>query len=120
MQTNNIVFSIVQRAGVRMVGDSLEPVLLDDRRPADDDTMIFRGGCTFVFDLDTVTLKYVIAKPIIDVAAPGAPRLDEVRARKQYTYQFETGPMQMSEFRQYFGLGFTRGINEPFAVLHQQ
>jgi hypothetical protein len=46
-------------------------------------------------------------------------RLDEARARKQYTYQFETGPMHMSEFRQYFGLGLTRGINEPFAVLHQ-
>jgi hypothetical protein len=119
-QTNNIVFSIVQRAGVRTVDDRLEPVLLDERRPADDDTMIFRGGCTFVFDLDTVKLKYVIAKPLIDVAAPGQPQIDEGRARKQYIYQFETGPMHMSEFRQYFGLGFTRGISEPFAVLHQR
>jgi hypothetical protein len=119
-QTNNIVFSIVQRAGVKMVDDRLEPVLLDERRPADDDTMIFRGGCTFVFDLDTVKLKYVIAKPLINAAAPGQMQLDEGRARKQYIYQFETGPMHMSEFRQYFGLGFTRGLSEPFAVLHQQ
>jgi hypothetical protein len=119
-QINNIVFSLVQRAGVKIKDDKVVPELLSGTESADDDTMIFRGGCTLVFDLDTVRLKYVIAKPLIDSETPdGKLQLNETRAREQYDYQFETGPMGMSDFRKYFGLGFSRGISEPFAVLHQ-
>jgi hypothetical protein len=120
-QINNIVFSLVQRAGVKMgKNGEVVPKVLDGKAGEDDDTMIFRGGCTLVFDLDTVELKYVITKPLIgSETSDGKLRLDEDRARAQYKYQFETGPMGMSEFRKYFGLGFSRGINEPFAILHQ-
>jgi hypothetical protein len=116
-QINNIVFSLVQRVGVRVKPDSLEPVLLDDSSEAPPDTMIFRGGCTFVFDLDEVKLKYVITKPLL--VGGDTTRLDEDRVRAQYEYQFETGPASMSEFQSYFGTSFARALTEPFALLHQ-
>lgn len=120
-QINNIVFSLVQRAGVKLgKNNEVLPQKLERNAANDDDTMIFRGGCTLVFDLDTVELKYAITKPLIESeTGAGALRLDEERARAQYEYQFETGPMGMSDFRKYFGLGFSRGVNEPFAILHQ-
>jgi hypothetical protein len=121
-QINNIVFSFVQRAGVKLgQNNEVLPQKLAADASASDDVIIFRGGCTLVFDLDTVELKYAIAKPLIDSeTGTGALRLDEERARAQYQYQFETGPMGMSDFRKYFGFGFSRGVNEPFAILHQQ
>jgi hypothetical protein len=120
-QINNIVFSLVQRAGVKIgKNNEIIPHLLDKNSSDDDDTMIFRGGCTLVFDLDTVALKYAISKPLIEnETVGGTMRLHEERARAQYKYQFETGPRGMSDFRKYFGLGFSRGVNEPFAILHQ-
>jgi hypothetical protein len=120
-QINNIVFSLVQRAGVRLgKNNEVLPEKLTTNASANDDLMIFRGGCTLVFDLDTLTLKYAISKPLIESEAPhGILRLDEKRARAQYKYQFETGPMGMSDFQKYFGLGFSRGVTEPFAMLHQ-
>jgi hypothetical protein len=117
---NNIVFSVVQRVGVRMRDEAVEPVELDRFRAADPDVMIFRGGCTFVFDLDSVELKYIITKPLLATAAPGdPPKLDEARVRAQHEYQFETGPNSMSDFRKYFDMGFARALTEPFALLHQ-
>ncbi|MBX7211125.1 MAG: hypothetical protein K1X78_22655 [Verrucomicrobiaceae bacterium] len=121
-QVNNIVFSIVQRAGVKIKNGTIEPHVLKDGEADDDDSMIFRGGCTFVFDLDTLDLKYVISKPLLGPQPESgrhAPQLDEDRVRAQYEYQFETGPNAMSEFRQYFDTGFARGLPEPFALLHQ-
>jgi hypothetical protein len=117
---NNIVFSVVQRVGVRMRDEAVEQVELDRFRAADPDVMIFRGGCTFVFDLDSVELKYIITKPLLATAAPGdPPKLDEARVRAQHEYQFETGPNSMSDFRKYFDMGFARALTEPFALLHQ-
>jgi len=120
-QINNIVFSLVQRAGVKLgQNDEVIPQKLTPEGSASEDVMIFRGGCTLVFDLDTEELKYAISKPLIESdSGSGSLRLNEERARAQYKYQFETGPMGMSDFQQYFGRGFTRGINEPFAMLHQ-
>lgn len=121
-QINNIVFSLVQRAGVKLDNEGrLQSADLYASGAEAEETMIFRGGCTLVFDLDTVELKYVIAKPLLEPAGPGACclRLDEARAAAQYAYWFETGPARMSELQKYFGTGFARGLNEPFAFLHQ-
>lgn len=117
---NNIVFSVVQRVGVRLRDGAVELVVLDSSAAADPDVMIFRGGCTFVFDLDSVELKYIIAKPLLATAERGdMPKLDEARVRAQHEYQFETGPNSMTDFRKYFDMGFARALTEPFALLHQ-
>lgn len=121
---NNIVFSLQQRTGVRIEKGVLTPVTLKDNEEGEDDphTMIFRGGCTFVFDLDRLQLKYVISKPLLACPADGsAPetKLDEERVRAQYRYQYATGPQSMGEYQAYFGSSFARSLNEPFALLHQ-
>jgi hypothetical protein len=120
-QINNIVFLPRAAGGVKMGKNGESSRKCSTATAAeDDDTMIFRGGCTLVFDLDTVEFEvrdYQAAHRQRNL--DGKLRLDEDRARAQYKYQFETGPMGMSDFRKYFGLGFSRGINEPFAILHQ-
>lgn len=110
----------MQRAGIKMKKGKVVPVVLDDHKPNDADTMIFRAGCTFVFDLDTLDLKYVISKPLLasERGAGGKPKLDEARVRARFKI-VETGPNAVSEFRQYFDMGFARGLTEPFALLHQ-
>jgi len=113
---NNIVFALVQRAGVK-VGDAVEPVVLNDSGDDSQDTMIFRGGCTFVYDLDKLQLKYVIPKPLL--SGSDGTKLDEDRVRAQHDYQYATGPDSMSEFQAYFGSSFARSLTEPFALLHQ-
>jgi hypothetical protein len=134
---NNIVFSLVQRAGVKLDGDNVIPVILErSSRKASkgdgakengketkhdaeaDKPMIFRGGCTLVFDLDTVALKYIIQKPLLDVTS-AKMQLDGERARAQYHYQRHEAPMAMGELQQYFGMGAGYGLIEPFAMLHQ-
>ena len=119
-QINNIVFSLIQRAGVKVHEGELEPIVLEQSEDADSETMLFRGGCTFVFDLDELKLKYVITKPLLAGTDPTAPvMLNEERVRAQYEYQYETGPNSVSEFQAYFGQSFAKAALEPFALLHQ-
>jgi hypothetical protein len=78
------------------------------------------GGCTMIFDLDTLELKYVISKPLLDMAAlkMGIHQIDKARAVEQYRYQQEEGLMHLSEYSLYFGNGIINNFNEPFSFLH--
>lgn len=120
---NQVVFSIVQRVGVKL-GDNFKPtdffpIRDEDRFP--DNAIEFSGGCTMIFDLDTNILKYAISKPLIDVEhmdETGTLKINEERLKQQINYiqavQNGTHNIHVHEFQD-FGM---RGLVEPFSFLH--
>jgi hypothetical protein len=120
-QINQIVFSLVQRAGVQLKdGKVVGYYVPRDNEDPRKGRMQIRGGCTLIFDLDTLKLKYAIAKPLLDLStAPRQPRqLDAARIAKQAAYQNDGDLMAASEYSKFFGQSLASLINEPFAFLH--
>ncbi len=120
-QINQIVFSLVQRAGVRLEdGKVVGYYVPHDNEDPPKDGMQIRGGCTLIFDLDTLKLKYAIAKPLLDLnTAPRQPRqLEAARIAKQAAYQNDGDLMAASEYSKLFGQSLNSLTNEPFALLH--
>lgn len=147
---NHIIFGLVQRIGVVYGTRETEiagvkekfkrPYTLKDwklanrdRRDGDldndsneDDTpeprggIEVRGGCTLIFDLDSATLKYAIAKRLITARPDGQERtlnwewIDRVRR-----YQTEDLARQIALSSQAFASAEHGLIDEPFAMLHQ-
>lgn len=122
-QINQIVFSLVQRAGIRVKEGSVVGYYIphDDEDPPEGGMQI-RGGCTLIFDLDTLKLKYAITKPLLDLnTAPGQPRqLDVARIAKQAAYQNDGDLMAPSEYSKFFGQTLNSLTSEPFALLHRR
>lgn len=139
-QVNQVVFSIFQRAGVR-VEDSKnndpEEKLIDedgeksfqlfvlnrntDHQKFPDNEFEFRGGCTLIFDLDSLQLRYAISKPLLDMERlekDGEPIINIKRLRNQYKFQHGDEESGVNEYTLYFGNG-VQHIMEPFAFLHQ-
>lgn len=128
-QINQVVFSIVQRSGVVFErGVFKEHMILPEEEGAVEETMKdnqvqfqFRGGCTLIFDLDTLKLKYAIAKPLLDLDSlrnGTSLQIDRKRAQRQYNYQFGDQGFSTSNYALYFG-GQLHNLSEPFSFLHQ-
>lgn len=119
-QINYIVFTMVQRAGVVVTDKEITTYIPDDNEPAPAGGFEFWGGCTMIFDLDTLHLRYAIAKPILcpDRLTLGLQALNEKRIRDQFIYQTEDGPENLGEQSLYFGNGLKDRFHEPFAFLH--
>ncbi len=124
-QINQIVFSLVQRAGVvvkdgAFSGQYYSPGGKDS---VPEGGMQIRGGCTLIFDLDTLTLRYVIAKPLLDLQVlkqnPPVRTLNKGRIERQAAFQSDYDLMAASDYAKYFGQGLNSAGNEPFALLHQ-
>lgn len=125
-QINQIIFAVSQRVGVTVrdghyiAGENFQP---DDHAPRPEGGLQIRGGCTLIFDLDTLKLKYAIAKPLLDVEAlradPNKRQLNAARIEQQAAYQNDSELMAASEYARYFGQGLDGDVNEPFALLHQ-
>ncbi len=99
---NQAVISITQK---RMV-----PLEAGDQSP-DAARFAFRGGCTLIFDLDTLSLRYCIRKLIGD----------EKRLEEQRRYRREGGSMSLKAT--YFSgvaLDEEQKDEESFALLHRQ
>jgi hypothetical protein len=121
-QINQIVFSLVQRAGVRLEdGKVVDYYAPHDNEDPPKGGIQIRGGCTMIFDLDTLKLKYAIAKPLLDLnTAPDQRRqLDVARIEKQAAYQNDGDLMAASEYSKFFGQSLNSVTSEPFALLHQ-
>ena len=118
LQINHIVFSMIQRIGIRFEENNKVLFKPNEDRPLGENEIIFYGGCTFIFDLDTDTLKYIISKPLIDTSKTRGVQLSK-RSDNQSKYQNEEMAYQIGESRRYFG---TRphefAYSEPFAFLH--
>ena len=121
-QINQIVMSLIQRCGVIMKDGiccgSFVPTNDSSNKP--ENGYEFRGGCTLIFDLDTLCLKYAISKPLIDIEKwDNDPQIDKTRMEKQYNYQNDSESLRANEFQSYFNMGYNLPISEPFALLHQ-
>jgi hypothetical protein len=78
------------------------------------DKLIFRGGCTLIFDLNELTLKQVIRKPIFTCPA-GERKLELNTERLKMQYRSMLGDLVEK-------IGFAGPGNdpmEPFASIHQ-
>jgi hypothetical protein len=119
-QMNYIIFSLVQRAGVKVNDNIVSSYVPDDKQDPPKNGFELYGGCTMIFDLDTLKLRYSIAKPLLDPdkLKEGIRQVNSERALKQYRYQKEDGVMHLSEQSLNFGAGLRNYFNEPFAFLH--
>ena len=118
---NQIVFSMVQRAGVIVKNGQFTGTFVpEDGKKFPKDGFEFRGGCTMIFDLDSMKLRYAISKPLIvlDGDDPESRKIDSKRIEKQYRYQYDEGLLSMSEYGKYFSPDLNNIWNEPFAILH--
>jgi hypothetical protein len=118
-QINQIIFSLAQRAGVVTDNGEFKGYYIPEANTTPPGGFELWGGCTMIFDLDTASLRYAISRPLLNIdSLKGVRELDKTRAENQYKYQNEDGNMGLGEYSQYFGLGLSNNINEPFALLH--
>lgn len=114
-----IIFSIIQRSGVVTKAGNFEKHYLPDTDVQPADSFDLYGGCTLIFDLNTLTLKYAISKPLLDLKLlkKNDRQIDRMRIANQYDFKQEM-EMNLNEFSCYFKNSL-QGMNEPFALLHQ-
>jgi hypothetical protein len=119
-QIHYIVFSLVQKAGVVVQDGQVTPFVPQAADPPPGG-FTFWGGCTLIFDLDTLQLRYAIAKPLLDPdqLRQGQRTLHVRRILQQHRYQTEEGLLSLPEQSLYFGAGLHHDFNEPFAFLHR-
>ena len=120
-QINQIIFSLVQRCGVIVREGKIAGGFVPGETQKPPGGFEFRGGCTMIFDLDSLELKSCIAKPILRFDPNNSKYgiVDKERALRQHHYQTEEGLLAMGEYARYFGFGLTGEQIEPFALLHQ-
>ena len=121
-RTNQIVLSLVQEMGVICDDDGdLQGYFVPrgDRDPGRGRVKL-KGGCTLIFDLDTLELRYAIAKPLLDpeLLERHERRAHMERVRRQREFQRDILPLTISEVGHYFGAGADSHFGEPFALLH--
>jgi hypothetical protein len=111
---NHVVVTLVQKRGVRFtvrgkaVAVDEERFFVPDATPSGergDHHTIFRGGCTLIFDLDTLKLRYAVAKDVDD------------RERMVRQFKFESG-MLGSGNETYFASQTLAALAGPFAFTH--
>lgn len=116
-QANQVIITLVQRAGLKPVTINEETVF----KPETDRDKEFTvsGGCTLIFDLDTMDLKYAISKPLLDTEKldKGIHELNKGRCRILYEYENDSR-LDDNQFRAYYGTGRRNNMNEPFNFLH--
>ncbi len=115
-QVNQIIVTLVQRADVTIIKDNNGFKVMPGKKPG---SIKMSGGCTLIFDLDTLALKYVISKPLLNVRKleHGIHELDEGRCISIFKHQKGMRATQ-SQFQAYFGMGPENSFNEPFNFLH--
>jgi hypothetical protein len=115
-KVNQVIFSIVQKVNGYLKGDDFIPSKGDGF--SQKDHISFKGGCTLIFNLDTLELKYAISKPLIDVAAldRGISRLQFPRLKAIKSYVEELN-LRAADMANYFHS--PNEMNEPFAFLHK-
>jgi hypothetical protein len=94
---NQVIIAITQKREIR----------IDEASPTDDRTFVFRGGCTLILDLDTLSLRYRILKPVDD------PQ----RLERQRKFMQEGAGRSLRAT--YFGMLDRNNQSEPFALLHR-
>ncbi len=117
-QTNQVIVTLMQTAFVKLEKDKKGKLQVSGTDSKNG--FALTGGCTLIFDLDTLRLKYAISKPLLDVdelKKKGPRQLNLGRALQVSKYTREKGHT-VSAYQAYFGLTKLSGIGEPFAFLH--
>ncbi len=130
-QINHVIFSLVQTSGViykdgKFAGHyqpENDYTKNTDRKASKvpEGGFELKGGCTLIFDLDSLKLKYAISKPIMDMdqlEKTGKATINLSRADAQYKFMHQGDEDGMNEFTSYFS-NDSHGLIEPFAFLHQ-
>jgi len=108
---NHVIVTLLQKRGVKghmskdgdfYIKGFFPPSEIRDHA----DGFIFRGGCTLIFDLDRLQLKYVIKKDIRDMG-----RLEE-------QYKYINGFSTPDETSMYFNDKTLAALSGPFAFMH--
>lgn len=106
---NHVIVTMTQRRGIRCKfdekGNFSVTGCFDPAGKIPIDGFIFRGGCTLIFDLDKMQLKYAIKKDIDELS----------RMEQQFKYRRE---LEESENATYFDDTTLAGIAGPFAFMH--
>ncbi|HMI07223.1 MAG TPA: hypothetical protein VK528_06740 [Flavobacterium sp.] len=118
IQRNQIILTLMQRADIAKVTNKTVTPVNGDASPLDKDHFVMRGGCTLIFDLDTLELKYAISKPLLDMRAlkDNKYRIDHSRALSIFNY-LNDSPVH-NDYTAYFSQKDHPSGNEPFAFLH--
>ncbi len=119
---NQIIVTITQNAYLNVfktkTGEIEYKVPLN-RNKKGENSLVFSGGVTLIFDLDGLSLKYCLSKPIIDQnSSTGLPTLNRNRLKALFEYLNENQGMG---FQMNTDSIFSKGtiLSEPFAALHK-
>ncbi|MEQ9411266.1 MAG: hypothetical protein RIK87_26365 [Fuerstiella sp.] len=111
---NHVVVTLIQKRGIRFDVTSNSVTVREDGFFVPDKTprhkrgahhIIFRGGCTLIFDLNTMRLRYSIKKDIDD------------RERMIRQFKYEQG-MLGGDSDTYFASATMNALAGPFAFMH--
>jgi hypothetical protein len=107
---NHVVVTLLQKRGIRVSLEGNQFKVAGYFNPDDaqvpNDGFIFRGGCTLIFDLDNLCLKYAIRKSVTD----------EARMEQQYRYtKGRTGEVPGGG---YFDEPSLEAMTGPFGFMH--
>lgn len=107
---NHVIVTLVQKRGVVFKATEenfeIERFHCPEDNPKPNHYFEFRGGCTLIFDLDTLCLRYAISKDIDDVQ----------RMETQYRYQQSLSSESSSSM--YFDQYILSKLSGPFAFMH--
>lgn len=116
-QVNQIIVTMIQRAYLSIsTNDNNEQVTVPGKTNGGVRVL---GGCTLIFDLDSLQLRHAISKPLLnlDKLNEGIHQLDEERCNALFQHHRNVRVGQ-SRFEAYFGMGPANSKNEPFCFLH--
>jgi hypothetical protein len=113
---NHVIITLIQKRGVRFKVDG-DQVTIDEkdffvpdntkREKWGDNSIIFRGGCTLIFDLDALRLRYAVKKDVDD------------RERMIRQFKYEHG-MLGEDDETYFASKTLTALAGPFAFTHSR
>jgi len=117
-QSNQVIVTLIQRASVILKEDKKgnKSVIGGDGK----NSFELTGGCTLIFDLDTLELNYAISKPLLDVELlrrTEEHKLNLGRAIQIYEHQHPSR-QTMNAYQAYFSATGSNRMAEPFAFLH--
>lgn len=113
---NQIIVTLVQKAHVNISRSNTEYIIVPGKTNCS--TRIY-GGCTLIFDLDSLQLRYAISKPLLNLKKlnEGIHQLDEDRCIALFQHH-ENMRIFQSRFEAYFNTAPANSQNEPFRFLH--
>ncbi len=106
---NHVIVTMLQKRGVRaeIVNDkfSIKGYFVPEGEMPEDG-FVFRGGCTLIFDLDRLCLKYAIRKSITD------------ESRMEQQFRYANGLLEESPAAGYFDEEALSALTGPFGFMH--